>query len=58
MFFKMVFEIWKLLDHLNMTFAYRSLSQVMFFPGRKQPLQRRGSSHNTLEVGKQKHANF
>ena len=28
----MIFETWKLLDHLNMTFAYRSLSQVMFFP--------------------------
>ena len=28
----MIFETWKLLDHLNMTFAYRSLSQVVFFP--------------------------
>ena len=26
----MNFETWKLLDHLNMTFAYRSLSQVVF----------------------------
>ena len=46
------FEIWTW--HLLIV-AYLKLC---FFPCRIQPLQRRGSSHNTLAVGKQKHANF
>ena len=49
MFFKMIFETWKLLDHLNMTFAYRSLSQVMFFPLQKTTTPTEGEQSQHLQ---------
>ena len=50
----MIFETWKLLDHLNMTFAYRSLSQVMFFPSQKTttPTEGEQSQHSCSGKGK------
>ena len=50
----MIFETWKLLDHLNMTFAYRSLSQVMFFPLQKTTTPTEGEQSQHSCSGKAK----